>query len=438
MSLQSMLMPTISGWLLSRERVLKRRARAERERVRAGKPHQVLYFHQVDDPYSALTAACLNRLLNRYDIILTPHLVGPPPDNAAPAREQLVAYSRRDAQLLAQRWGLDFADPGAQPSPHAVLEARCLLLGSIQGGSFAEAAPKVSAALWAKGSPGLTGLRTTLNLPAAVNALTRAHLEQHHRTSGALRERLGHYLGATFFYGGEWYWGLDRLHHLEQRLRALGADRSPGEADLFPLAADITQWVPKAHPPPIDFYVSLRSPYSAIVAERVFALGRLTGADVRLKYVLPMVMRGLPVPRIKRTYISQDAAREAHARGIPFGRLNDPVGRPTERGLALIPLAERSGKAQAYLLSFMHGVWAEGLDAGSDKGLRAIVERCGLDWSAAQEALRDEGWRVKAEQHRAELWALGLWGVPSFRVRDTAVWGQDRLWAIEAELAKET
>jgi 2-hydroxychromene-2-carboxylate isomerase len=33
---------------------------------------------------------------------------------------------------------------------------------------------------------------------------------------------------------------------------------------------------------------------------------------------------------------------------------------------------------------------------------------------------------------------LGLWGVPSFRVGDVAVWGQDRLWVIETELQRLT
>jgi 2-hydroxychromene-2-carboxylate isomerase len=82
----------------------------------------------------------------------------------------------------------------------------------------------------------------------------------------------------------------------------------------------------------------------------------------------------------------------------------------------------------------MHGVWAEGLDAGSDRGLRRIVERAGLDWSAARDAIGDETWRTVADANRREMLGLGLWGVPSFRVRDTAVWGQDRLWAIERAL----
>ena len=170
------------------------------------------------------------------------------------------------------------------------------------------------------------------------------------------------------------------------------------------------------------------------MAERVFALGRLTGAPVRLRYLLPMVMRGLPVPAAKRSYIAQDAAREARARGIAFGRLNDPLGKPTERGLALMPLAEREGKGQAYVLSFMRGVWAEGLDAGSDRGLRTIAERAGMNWDAARAALQDCGWRAVAEANRQELFDLGLWGVPSFCVGTTAVWGQDRLWAVEQAL----
>jgi hypothetical protein len=121
---------------------------------------------------------------------------------------------------------------------------------------------------------------------------------------------------------------------------------------------------------------------------------------VNLRYLLPMVMRGLPVPAEKRGYIAADAAREAHWRGTPFGRVNDPVGRPTERGLALIPLAQRHDRAEAYVSAFMHGVWAQGIDAGSDRGLRSIVQRAGLSWTDAQDALQDEGWRAVAERNR--------------------------------------
>ena len=432
MSIRTLLMPVLSQRLLSRERLLKRRASAERARRARGEPHRVHCFHQVDDPYSALTAVALPRLLARYDIALAPHVVGAPPDAAAPERDKLVTYSRHDAQRLARHWGLAFTDPGAQPSTAAIDAARAVLVAAIGSGRFSEIAGAVSARLW-QPNPGVDGEALAVSTghpPPADAASVPAHLQ----ASNALRQRLGHYLGATFFYGGEWYWGIDRLHHLERRLQALGAARAGVNDLLFPPDADLHEPVALAAPPPIDFFFSLRSPYSAIVAARVFELGRLTGAPVRLRFVLPMVMRGLPVPRAKRSHIALDAAREAFARGIPFGRLNDPVGRPTERGLALIPWAEGLGRGQACVLSFMQGVWAEGLDAGTDRGLRRIVERAGLPWREAGAALHDEGWRGAAEANRAEMFALGLWGVPSFRVRDTAVWGQDRLWAVQGEL----
>ncbi len=249
-----------------------------------------------------------------------------------------------------------------------------------------------------------------------------------------LRQRLGHYLGATLYYAGEWYWGLDRLHHLERRLQALGAGRGGSSGPLFEPEPDLDRPTPVADAPAIDFFLSLRSPYTALATPRLFRLGASTGAPVRLRPVLPMAMRGLPVPREKSLYIMHDAAREAHFHTIPFGRINDPLGRPTERGMALIPLAERAGQGQAYVASFMRGVWSEGIDAGSDRGLRRIAERAGLSWADAQNALHDERWRVAAEANRAEMFALGLWGVPSFRVRDTAVWGQDRLWAVQQEV----
>ena len=434
MSIKSLLMPMVSSRLMSRDRLLKARAKAERTRQAQGEPHRLHYFHQVDDPYSALLASHLASLLARYDIELSAHVVGPPPESAAPDRARLVAYSRADAQRLAQRHALNFTDPGEQPAQQAHERATRMLVAAAEQGRFVEAAENLSAALWQNTAAHDNPKHPEAAWPEASPSQTMAHLA----AANTLRQRLGHYLGATLYYAGEWYWGIDRLHHLEQRLQDIGAQRPGVSGFLFPLDADLTQPVNLAHPSPIDFFFSLRSPYSAIVAERVFGLGRLTGAPVRLRYVLPMVMRGLPVPSEKRRYISLDAAREAHLRGVAYGRINDPVGRPVERGLALMPLAERSGQGQAYVLSFMRGVWAEGIDAGSDRGLKRIAERAGLSWPDVQKALQEETWRQTAEANRTEMLSLGLWGVPSFRVADTAVWGQDRLWAIQQALLQNT
>lgn len=422
MSLKTLLMPMITQRRFARSTLLAQRAKAEKARLASGRPHQVYYFHQVDDPYSHLLAQALPRFLARYQVELKPYVVSPPPDSAAPEREKLVAYSRVDAALLAQRHGLSFVDCGQQPAAPRVLQATQSLVAAIQAGQFVEQAASVGQWLWGSDEPQLTSGQMDV----------QTHIAQ----ADALREKLGHYLGGMLYYEGEWYWGIDRLYHLEQRLQALGAQTNGAIALLFPADDGLEHAKPLNNPPDIDFFFSFRSPYSAIVAPRIFELGRRTGAKVNLRFVLPMVMRGLPVPKVKREYIVYDTAREAHVRGIPFGRLNDPVGKPTERGLALIPFAEQHSKGQEFVLSYMQGVWAEGIDAGSDKGLRKIVERAGLRWEGAQVALQHEAWRERATANREELFAAGLWGVPSFKVGNTVVWGQDRLWALTLPLCQ--
>jgi len=376
---QSWLMPVISQLFLSRSRLLKLRHKAEKKRQEAKRPHVIHFFHQLDDPYSQLLAKALPVLQSRYNIILETHLVDAPEDSAVPERAMLKAYSLLDAQRLANRFQLDwqFVQPSELPNSDAASE------------------------------------------------------------SNALRKKWGHYLGATLYYEGEWYWGIDRLHHLEDRLNDLGLGQTNFNAHLFPA----TQYAHCQITPEntsIDFFFSFRSPYSAISAAKIFHWAHQAGVNIKLRYVLPMVMRGLPVPAEKRKYIILDAAREAYVQGVPFGRLNDPVGKPTERGLALMPFAEMHNLAEDYVMSFMQGVWSEGLDAGLDSHLKIIVERAGLNWTAAKDILRSQSneahWRAIAEENRQALFALGLWGVPSFRYENTSAWGQDRFWVIEDAL----
>jgi hypothetical protein len=53
----------------------RRRAWAEKKRRRAGRPHRIEYFHQVDDGYSHLAAQLLRPILESYDVELVFHLV---------------------------------------------------------------------------------------------------------------------------------------------------------------------------------------------------------------------------------------------------------------------------------------------------------------------------------------------------------------------------
>lgn len=388
-SLKSWLMPVISQQFLSRSRLLALREKAEVKRRAQQRSHVLHFFHELEDPYSLLLAQAISLLQSKYSVSVVQHLVGPPDDSAVPEREKLKAYSQQDASRLAIQYGLQWT-----------------------------------------GAPSTSETTTSPNKEALL-------------TSHRLRKKWGHYLSGVIYYEGEWYWGIDRLHHLEDRLNGLGLSkkvRMASEVDVLPLFFT-PQYQSLGHVPEgtsIDFFFSLRSPYSAISCAKLFHWAKDNGVQVNLRYVLPMAMRGLPVPAEKRKYISLDAAREAFVQNVPFGRLNDPLGKPTERGLALIPFAQMHELAEDYVMSFMQGVWSEGLDAGTDAHLKIIVERSGLNWQAAKDILKsksnEQHWRAVAEQNREALSALGLWGVPSFKFEDTAVWGQDRFWVIEKAL----
>ena len=383
------------------------------------------YFHDASDPYSHLVAQILPVLKARYDIEITPRLVPPPPDWAAPDRQKLIDWSRRDAAHLAQRAGLKYSDPGTQPSPERLAEAQSAFAGAISDGRFIEEAAAIGSWLWT----GVGSLPDGSSDPAPLLAEGEAR-----------REALSHYLAGTLHYEGEWYWGVDRLHHLERRLQSLGAAQNKDDTALIfapPPLLETPPSSPAGNGPDLHYYLSFRSPYTYIAAERVKALAEAYGATLKVRFVLPMVMRGMQVPRMKGLYILKDTAREAQRLAIPFGKVADPVGTPVERGYAILPIAIEQGKGFDFALSFMRGVWAEGIDAGSDKGLRQITERAGLDWNAAKDLIGGDHWKAEAEANRTEMMSLGLWGVPSFRVGETAVWGQDRLWVIENVLRQD-
>jgi len=430
--------PLVTQLLTSPRTRAVRRWIAERRRRLGHAPHRILYFHQVDDPYSQLMAQVLVPIVERFHVELVPHLVGPPSDAAAPERARLEVFARRDAADVAPGYGLAFPSNASAPDAAQIARATSMLASVQSSAAFAGAAPRVGAALWRGDRAALDSLAPELGAVDAAEVRTRLDV------GNQLRASLGHYLGAMLHYGGEWYWGVDRLEHLERRLESLGARRSGAGADPIArrpvvraraIAAAGTRLA-------LEFYPSLRSPYTYIAMERVYDLARRYPVELVLRPVLPMVMRGLPVPGTKQLYIALDTKREAEVAGVPFGHVCDPVGRPVERAFSLYPWAREHGRAAELLLSFARASFAEGVDTGSDAGLRFVVERAGLSWDEARKHVDGETWRAELEENRLALFALGLWGVPSFCLRGAdgeasySTWGQDRLWRVEQEIQR--
>lgn len=258
----------------------------------------------------------------------------------------------------------------------------------------------------------------------------------------ALRARLGHYAGAMFYFEGEWYWGADRLRHLESRLRAMSLCHEA----VSPLCSRDPKMLSAsgadASAVTLEFFPSLRSPYTAISYARVMDLVRRSNVTLKLRPVMPMMMRGVPAPRAKGGYIISDAKREAELAGVEFGRIVDPFGEPVRRAFSLYPWARERGKAVEYLGAYLVAAFARGVNVTSDKGLQRVVESIGLDWQEASKVLGKDGWQAELEDNVNAMLGAGLWGVPSFRVYGAndptpySTWGQDRLWRVETEIAR--
>lgn len=414
----------------------RQRAFARLRRKMSGQPRRVEYFHQVDDPYSQLACQVLGEFHRRYEVELKIHLVSPPPDEAAPERERLITYSRHDAAAIATPFGLSFVDNGKQPTSENCRRASEILAANLEPAQFSEVGPRVGAILWTDDADGILDLANEFATTSEEEMLAD-------RDSGTKRRaKLGHYSGGTFYYEGEWYWGVDRLHYLEERLRTEGLRRDAGTEAIIP-PRDISDETldDSGNSIVLEYYPSLRSPYSAISTDRTFALVRQLPVEFVLKPVLPMVMRGLPVPLRKQLYIMRDTKREASRLGLPFGDMFDPVGEPVERAFSLYPFAKSQGRASEYLASFLTNSFSGGIDTGTNEGLRHVATEAGLSWEDALPHLGQPGWQEELAANREEMLGAGIWGVPSYRVRsagepDFAIWGQDRLWLVEDEIRR--
>lgn len=433
----------VARWLTSKaisrltdsRRLSKRRQKIEQRRVNAGQPHVVEYFHQVDDGYSHLAAQVLKPLTERYDIRLVVHLVsGPQGDNVAePAL--LERLSRYDAFHTAPHYGLHFPEHDEPPSPALVkLAAAILAAQSMEG--FIERAAEVGQALWTDNAEGLEALadRCGRETDEAVEARITAGNDRRHE--------LKHYSGAMFYYGGEWYWSVDRLYHLEKRLADLGADRRAGAPLIAPRPGTEAGELKDDGRLTLEVFPSLRSPYTAIGFDQAVKLAGDSGVRLVVRPVLPMVMRGVPATREKGLYIFSDVAREAREAGVPYGSFYDPIGEPVRRCYSLYPWACEQGKGIELLSSFLRAAFVNGINTNKDKGLKAVVDAAGLDWGQAKNIVGQSGWEQELEANRLALYEAGLWGVPSFRLLDEngqqilALWGQDRLWLFAREIQR--
>ena len=406
--------PGYANWQRTKARYL-RRLRVESPRV--------LYFHQLNDPYSHLVVQKLKALQEKYSLPILSYVTGSTEDVFKGDPEKFATWGLKDAASIAPFFNVEFS--GTQPLTQAEIDqANDHLLQRIETKDFAEAALEVGQALW---SGEFARDRSAKISIRGQSILTR---------NAQMRKRLGHYFGGMFYFEGEWFWGLDRLHLLEARLQEEGF----GSGEFVCPLPEVKDFPTRANDDiVVEYFPSLRSPYTAIGHKRVLEMAEHTGVQLELRPVMPMMMRGVPAPRAKQQYIMADSGREARFYGDTFGPFCDPFGEPVKRAFAAYHFASQEGKAMNFVTEYLSAAFAEGLDITVDAGLGEVCRRAGFNISSVD---FDSDWLAALEQNLAVMAEGSLWGVPSFRVtggkcgEPFTCWGQDRIWRVAAEIAK--
>ena len=436
MSLSSKLGSRIITFLFSAKMRAFKRRWAERRRRLSGKPHTVVVFLELDDPYSYLLSRHIPDLQNRYDIELQIHLAQALGEAYRPHADMLAVYAEKDCARLAREMGIPFLDKGqAPPVEHrrALIDA---LAGSEQEDSFGEDVLEAIGLYWRGDTEGVARRVSGSELSGQGDLLLQRNQES--------LARQGHYETATINYAGEWYWGVDRLHYLTDRLDELGARKVDAAVSTVASVRQIAAMsLPVAPPssavdlPPLELFYSISSPYSYLALQRVCDIVDAFDLDLKIRPVLPMVMRGMQVPKPKLLYIAGDVTREAEHFDIPFGKFNRPLGVAAERCLAVFFYAVGEKKERDYLRHLGDAIWTQGADFESDRSLRKITGRTGLFWPEVKAVIESDDWRQMVEDNRSLMMESGCWGVPTMRLGDFTVWGQDRLWLLVRHIEEQ-
>lgn len=432
--------------------LLKQRAKARKQNRKLGQPPVIHYFHQVDDAHSYITVQHIERLQNFAKVQVKCHLVGPVEPQFQGSVEHFAKWALADAKSIAEFYGRPLPIPLASsapryPNPANTANAAAILSAHAGHDDFSHHAIAIGEALWSGDAVAADQGNNTKTALAVC--------EQRIDAAARLRRKLGHYLAANFYFEGEWFHGIDRLPLLCQRLSSEGlanadaATMNPfdlGHTKALKLRSGAAQ-DGAAQEICLEYFPSLRSPYTAVGHSSVIDLVSRFSGTFRLRPVMPMLMRGVPAPKIKQRYIIMDAARAARANRVEFGGFVDPFGAPVKIGFALFHQAVLQDKGLEFVGAYLRGAFAKAIDISSFSGLQQILDHAGVTGNAkelAQHQRQHQEGQAVLDDNLQSMLAAGLWGVPSFRIsnpnhtEDFCCWGQDRIWRVEHEIARRS
>tara|TARA_A100001015_G_scaffold209918_1_gene235150 strand:+ start:3038 stop:4387 length:1350 start_codon:yes stop_codon:yes gene_type:complete len=409
------------------------REKAELSRIKENRKHEVIYFHKVDDPYSHLTVQFLDKLANEYSIKLTPVLVGD--ENPETVHEPTLynKYCLEDVKRISPYYGIEFN--GTSYPEKSMISLANNILASESVDDFFSLAKSVSSLFWDNDREKLLSLsKKYQSSPERVAQILKYGNEK--------RDNSGYYFGSAFYYEKELYWGVDRLNHLEDRLKELGVKKIPSNESIAPLMLSAPEILNSEKKLNLTYYPSLNSPYTFVSAKRIKNLTDQYPLNLITKPVLPMLMRMMTIPTFKAKYIISDAAREGRKFGYEMKSIFSPIGRPARKAYSLFPEIDKQKKGFEYIDALLKASFQDGINIGDESFLKNLVSELGLDWEKIKKHLNTSKWKKILNENCEDMYRGNCWGVPSFKVTDADgsnpyyVWGQDRIWLVKEEIFK--
>ncbi|MGJ8671159.1 MAG: hypothetical protein ACSHXK_16870, partial [Oceanococcus sp.] len=252
-------------------------------------------YYQAGDPHSHLAAQWLRQNAQRITLPIQIKLVGESEAELYPEADKQRQFALRDAAMVAPAYGLTFPAQATLPSSENKLLASQCLLAASELPKFLEREAQIIPALF-----------SGQNFSTA-DALSEDLSQQILAKNAARRIQLGHYLPGMWQLQGRWYWGVDRLSHLQAHLQSLNALQD--QEALLICKPELAALPTSSSEQSLEFFFSFRSPYSYLAAVELQKTYKNLPTKLHIRPVLPMAMRGFKVPSRKRLYIARDVYR---------------------------------------------------------------------------------------------------------------------------------
>ena len=152
------------------------------------RPHEILYFHKVDDPYSHLTIQFIDRFRSSYNIQFKPILVGEENPETVHEPSLYNIYCLEDARRIAPYYDVSFS-AHSYPTKDLVTKAN-RILSAVKDANFGEVGKKVSTALWSADEACLDALLMEYSV-------SEKDAQQKIRDGNSIRDEKDYYFGSA-------------------------------------------------------------------------------------------------------------------------------------------------------------------------------------------------------------------------------------------------